>query len=105
MALRVTLGDESWQWDPNTYTVKQMIALEDATGMTLPRWCVAIDERSARALAVLIWDLRGQHGNWQDIDFPITDVAIAPEKGPDPTGEAGETSETETSPSSAPPTD
>jgi hypothetical protein len=57
--LKVTLGAESWDFQPLDLSIGQMTRIEAETGVGLMDWLNAIDERRALPLQVLIWHLRG----------------------------------------------
>jgi hypothetical protein len=102
MALEIKCGSDSWVFEPEALTMKQLAKLEDLTGVSVTEWLMQIDQRRARALQVLVWHLRGGDSaparvrqSPENIDFKLSDFSVRRiDDVPLEDGEGSEPSET-----------
>jgi hypothetical protein len=105
MFWRVTLGDETWDFDAEDLDVDQMISIEAETGKPCEEWVRDIQRGYGYAYKVLIWWLRGRKTTVNDVKFRIGDLTLDAVVRPvKPPKEGGKKPATKRSPSSSPTT-
>ena len=73
---RVTLGEESWDFDPSDLTIGQLKSIEAETGQSPDEWIQAIQRWMPSALQVLVWWLQGRQTRPDAVDFRFGDIGI-----------------------------
>jgi hypothetical protein len=61
--LKVTAGGIAYEFDPNRFGNKEIMAIEKATGMTAVEWQNGLNRGSMTAATALIWILRRRRGD------------------------------------------
>jgi hypothetical protein len=98
---KVSINGEYFAFDPQHKPMAEMLALEEATGLSYGEWESGMTRMSARALAALVWLLWKRDGRevpFADIvsgDLNLAEVtfeADGPPPDPTPTGAPTEVS-------------
>lgn len=63
-----SIGDETYEFDPNKFMNVELIAVERETGMTSFDWQNKLNQGSMIAVTALIWVLRKRQGKIQQFD-------------------------------------
>jgi hypothetical protein len=73
---RVTLGDETWEFDPAELTLGQLKSIEAETGQSTDEWIADLQRGMTDALRVLIWWLQGRKVKPDQVDFRMADFDL-----------------------------
>ncbi len=99
--LRITLGDESWEFDEEEIYLDELFAIKSATGLSGTGFGQGINDMDPAALQGLIWLLRRRTGVQQDIksiNFRIGDLKATPIPEPDESEDEANPTETGSEP-------
>ncbi len=76
--LKVTLGEESWIYDTDATTLKDLFAIKSATGLNGTAFNGGIEKMEPQALQGFVWFLRYKAGvqpnDPTQIDFVLSDL-------------------------------
>jgi hypothetical protein len=90
--MRISVGDESYEFDGEKFLNVELMAIEDATGYTAAEFQGRLERGSMTALTALFWILRKRHkdptAKFHDVTFSTgeldvdfrTDEEVAQEK-------------------------
>ncbi len=79
--VRVKLGEEAYDFDRSSLMFKEVVAIEDATGLSFGEWQSELGRYSIRAVAGLLHILRKRAGVPSDfgaLDFSADDLECVP---------------------------
>lgn len=79
----VKLGDERYEFDQKSLMFTEMVAIEDASGLSFAEWGEELGRYSIRAVAALLHVLRKRAGvpsDFQTLNFPVADLDVIPLK-------------------------
>ena len=74
--LRVTLADETWDFDASELTIGEVKSIVAETGQSLDEWITDVQRGMPDALQVLIWWLQGRKVKPAAIDFRMGDLDL-----------------------------
>lgn len=79
--VRVKLGDESYDYDRSSLMFREVVLIEDATGLSFGEWQSELGRYSIRAIAGLLHVLRKRAGvpsDYGSLDFSADDLECVP---------------------------
>jgi len=88
--MKIKLGDESWDFDPQELTLREAFAIKSAIGLNFRPFLNGMMEMDPDCLQMLLWLVRTRNGERIDrtsIDFPLAQLQIEV-TGDDPEGQA-----------------
>lgn len=91
--MKVILGEQTWELDPDTLLNTEAILIERQTGWNLFEWQVALSRRSMIAITCVVWLARRRQDpnlEFDDIEFDLKSFDIEHDKAADATAEQGE---------------
>lgn len=91
--MRISVEGRVFTFDEDEAENTELMAIEDATGLTITEWSDAVNRGSMRAITALVWILRRRDGEpdlaYGDVTFKAASLALLPDE-PEP--EAGKES-------------
>ena len=78
--MKVSIAGEHFEFDPQRKLMKEMLELEEATGIPYGQWEAGIASGSAKslgALAWLLWHRAGRAVKWADIESGAVELNLA----------------------------
>lgn len=83
--MKITVEGQAYEWDEESAENTDIIAIEDATGLTVAEWSEALARGSMRAVTALVWMLRRNNGEpdlaLTDVRFRVGSIAIDDDEG------------------------
>lgn len=82
--MKVSIGEQSWDWDPDDIEVDEARAIKKATGLSWAPFLAGIFELDPDALRGLVWFLRSKTEPGLPIDlvkFRISDLRVRLDAG------------------------
>jgi hypothetical protein len=85
--LRLSVDGQSYDYDPNSLTMREALDLEKASGLTVPEFTDGLSKGRALSMVTLFWLARRRNGEeklkFSDVDGVLASITITVLDGED----------------------